>query len=133
MVASTLLSLALLSLWVAAWLRWVFEGDIRQFLFAKVFPARWRAGRAPEEVLHMMKDEITSFLAIESAAPEFVNGVLGCPVCLSAHLAAAGLPFVAVATVASAGTGGQLVAGLSLLPLLWAAGAWVGNRLHSKL
>jgi hypothetical protein len=136
MLVSLFAAVVLVALWVAAWLHWVFAGDIRQFLFAKVFPRRWRGSRTPGELLalpssNVSSENIGSFLVLESRAPAFVNGVLGCPGCLSAHLSAIGT-VAAVAVVTDWGTLEALPFAASL-PLVWAAGAWIGHRLHAKV
>lgn len=136
------IAVTLVALWVAAWLHWVFVGSIRQFLFAKVFPARWRGGRTARQILFMPSssaagiDNVGNFLAVESAAPDFVNGVLGCPGCLSAHLAAVGVVFAVplLPWDLAISQGWASVAALaSSLPLIWAASAWIGHRLHARL
>ena len=79
MIGSTLAAIVFVSFWVAAWLHWCFDGEIRQFLFSRVFPEPWRSGRERAEVALMTGDEFEIFLAAESSAPNFVRGVLGCP------------------------------------------------------
>lgn len=128
MVYSIFAVLALVSLWVAAWLHWVFSGEIRQFLFAKVFPQAWRASYTPDEVL--MEDDFETFLSVVSTAPLFVRGVLGCPGCLSAYISAAGTLIGVVVLFA------MLVPPfvcIFVAPLIWAGSAWVGHRLYQHL
>ena len=116
-----LLAIALLALWTAGWLHWMFQGHLRQFTTSRLFPESWRGGRGPRELALMDEDDFTVFLAAECQAPPFVRGVLSCPICLSAHLAAIGsfllLPFIP----------------LMSWPLVWAGAAYVGHRLHSLL
>lgn len=140
MIPSLLIAVTLVTLWVAAWLHWVFVGSVRQFLFAKVFPRRWSESRSTRELLAMPSSAanpgyIGDFLMLESKAPSFVNGVLSCPGCLSAHLSAVGtvlaatlLPWEQVAE-----SGPDMLAAISSLPLIWAAGAWIGHRLHARV
>jgi hypothetical protein len=109
--------------WTAAWLHWFFAGDLRHFLFAYVFPSPWRAGRSPAEITTLSHDEFEMFLAAESDAPGFVRGVLGCPGCLSAHIAAVGTVLGVIGFFHP----------LFLVPLAWASAAWVGHRLHHHL
>ena len=127
-------SVLLIGLWVAAWLHWTFRGEIRQFLFAKVFPEKWRAGRDASELLLMGTEELEVFLALESAAPAFVNGVLGCPGCLSAHISAVGMPLVFgcwLLSVEALHFRDELAI-LFSTPLIWAGGAWLGQRFYVK-
>lgn len=118
-----LIAYALAALWTAAWLHWFFRGELRQFLFCYVFPESWSAGRPVEDILSMLTDEFDMFMAAESQAPRFVRGVLGCPGCLSAYISAVGTLFAVLAF------GAPWLAA----PLLWAAAAWTGHRLHHHL
>mgnify|MGYP003626247234 FL=1 len=118
-----LISLPLLSLWVAGWLHWIFNGQVRHFLFAYLCPAGWRADQSPAEIMLTSSDEFDMFLAAESQAPAFVRGVLACPACMSAYVSAVGLLFYAIAFGPS----------IFILPLLWVGAAWVGHRLHSYI
>jgi hypothetical protein len=111
-----LIYLVLLSLWVSAWLGWSFQGEVRHFLFAYVFPSSWRAGFSRLEMLGVLRDEFDMFLAATSNAPAFVRGLLGCPRCMSAWISAAGLAPLLLLGV-----------DVWVLPLLWAAAAWVGH------
>lgn len=120
---SVLLLSLLLGLWVAAWLHWFFIGDLRQFVIAYFSPAGWRAGRLRGDVLLLDTDDFELFLAAESQAPGFVRGVLGCPGCFSNYVSIAGLPLVYFAFSPS----------YWALPLIWAAGAYIGHRLHNAL
>ena len=115
--------LILVAGWTAAWLHWCFKGDLRHFLFSYVFPKSWRAGRSPAEITTLGHDEFETFLAAESDAPEFIRGVLGCPGCLSAHIAAVGTVLGVIGFSHP----------LFLVPLAWASAAWVGHRLHHHL
>jgi hypothetical protein len=117
-----ILILFLVSGWAAAWLHWCFDGEIRHMLFAYVFPASWRAGMSPAYVMTLSKEEFELFLAADSSAPSFVRGVLGCPGCLCAHIAAAGVLLGAA----------SFLSYLFLLPLLWASAAWAGHLLHRR-
>jgi hypothetical protein len=82
----------------------------------------------------MTSDEIGTFLALESAAPDFVNGVFGCPGCLSAHVSAAGIPLVVAGwllSIEALDLRTALVVGC-FTPIVWAGGAWLGQRLYVK-
>lgn len=130
MLYPTILSLVLVSLWVAAWLHWCFDGEIRHFLFAYVFPEAWRAGREKSDVLTLPKDQFEIFLGAESMAPAFVRGVLGCPGCLSTYISMVGTVFACFSLLLpAAGTWVSLLC----LPLIWAGAAWIGHRLHQYL
>jgi hypothetical protein len=131
MIEFYITSVVAVSLWVAAWLHWLFVGDIRHFLFAKIFPEKWRTERSPREILLMPTEEFEIFLGIESSAPMFVNGLLGCPGCSSAYLSAVGVVFTAPMLLLACGSIGEIITGACLLPLLWGGGAWLGHRLHA--
>lgn len=120
-----IIALILIAGWTAAWLHWMFDGDIRRFLFAKVFPTSWRGGREPTDIMLMSGEEFMMFLGIESSAPAFVNGVLSCPACSSAYVSAVGIVLALF--------GGILTCNLLAVPLVWAAAAWAGHRLHKHL
>jgi hypothetical protein len=117
---TALVYVAFVAIWTSAWLHWFFKGEIRHFLFAKVFPAAWRAGREPSDILTADREEFEMFLAGESDAPAFIRGVLGCPGCLSAYISAVGTVLAFFAFWPS----------VFLVPLVWAGGAWIGHRLH---
>jgi len=130
MIGSTILALILVALWVAAWLHWFFDGHLRNFLFAHIFPEDWRGGRSKADVMTLPKDSFEMFLGAESMAPGFIRGVLGCPGCFSTYVAAAGtlLSFFAL-LLPSCGLWGAIF----ISPLVWAPAAWVGHRLHNYL
>ena len=130
MIGSIILALVLVSLWVAAWLHWFFDGELRNFLFAKIFPKSWQGGRSPSDILTLPKAEFEMFLGAESMAPGFVRGVLGCPGCFSTYISGAGtlLAFLGLLWPSC----GLLVA-LFVTPIIWAPAAWVGHRLHNYL
>lgn len=134
MISALLTAAILTALWVAAWLHWTFNGEVRQFLFAFVLPASWRSGRSREDVASMTQTDMETFLAIESAAPHIVNGALSCPGCLSAHLSVSGTAFAWFALVAPQMTTTEWLpaaAAILAIPLVWSAGAWIGHRLYS--
>ena len=115
------------SLWVAAWLYWLFSGDIRQFLFAYILPARWRSTYSPRDIMLTGSDGFDVFLATTTAIPLFIRGLFSCPGCMSAHLSSVGtLPALTLLWLGF-GPSALLVA-----PFVWAGGAWVGHRLHSR-
>ena len=127
MIGSTLLCLLLVSGWVAAWLHWTFNGEIRQFLFLKVFPKKWRNDVAPEHILVMSEEEFEVFVGMDSAAPVFIQKLLGCPGCFSNYVSLAGTALVVPAFL-------QMPWWTwFFLPLIWACGAWTGHRLHNYL
>jgi hypothetical protein len=116
-----LIYLVLLSLWVSAWLGWSFRGEVRHFLFAYVFPSAWRSGYSRREMLGVLREDFDMFLAATSNAPAFVRGLLGCPRCMSAWVSAAGLVPLLLLGV-----------DVRVLPLLWAAAAWVGLHMFER-
>ena len=66
---------ALLALWTAGWLHWMFQGHLRQFLASRLFPETWRGGRPPQDLAFMDAEEFTMFLAAECQAHPFVRGM----------------------------------------------------------
>jgi hypothetical protein len=118
---TTLAITMLCSLWVAAWLNWLFVGEVRH-LIVTFFPARMLAGVPKCDILLMTHDELLMFICGKSELPMFFRKLLTCPLCMSAHVSTVGVIF-------------GLIAGLPLgsAPLVWAASAWVGYKLHSKL
>lgn len=106
--------------WTAAWLNWLFNGEIRQFIIAKFFPDRWIGGWSRLDILHMNNEELMMFLCTASGIPEFIRGVSTCPLCLSAYIAGFGALLSARAIYYTSG-------GLwELIPLVWALGAVIG-------
>ena len=127
MIGSALLCLLLVSGWVAAWLHWTFEGEIRQFLFMKVFPKSWLGETAPEKILTMDDEEFEIFVGMDSQAPVFFQKLLTCPGCFSNYASIAG-------TAATVPLFLQMPwYAWGLIPLVWACGAWIGHRLYNHL
>lgn len=134
----------LLAGWVAAWLGWMFDGEIRHAIIRWVLPARWTwdvvflEDDYPIPVSVMSNDELTAAIAGSARMPRFLIGILTCPRCMSAHLAWVGLLPVAVAhlvlAVAACGFYGTIVqlAELALLPLCWGFGAWAGHHVFTR-
>lgn len=109
----------LLAGWVAAWLNWTFNGELRQFIVSR-FPRKWIGPVDRIDIVHMDRDEFLIFLCTVSGMPEFLRGVLSCPLCLSAHIAGAGaLLSIRPIYVLSGGF-------WELIPLVWAAAAVIG-------
>jgi hypothetical protein len=73
-------------------------------------------------MLEFTQEEFEIFIATNESAPSFVSGVLSCPGCFSAYVAAAG------AVVASLSIGFHF-----WIALAWAGGAWAGHKLYEKL
>ncbi len=118
---SILTCVLLLSLWTAAWLNWCFNGEIRNWIVA-LFPESWRGGTPRREILDMAPEDLLLYLCATSTAPRFFSSVLTCPRCLSAHVAGVGAIIITSAGVLDPW----------LIPLVWAAGAWVGLQLFSR-
>lgn len=114
-----LVLVALVAGWTAAWLNWLFNGELRQFVVSK-FPDRWISGTSRSDILHMSQDEFMIFMCTVSGMPEFLRGVLTCPLCLSAHVAGVGA-ILAARTIYTASGGAW-----EIIPLVWAAGAVIG-------
>jgi hypothetical protein len=117
-------------LWVAAWLSWVFDGHVRQFLWSKVFPASWRPGLAPWEVATMTADDLRGFLSLQSGAPRLLNKLFTCPVCLSAHLAVTGVGLCFVSQWREISQTHEIVYATAAAVLVWAGGSFIGQRLY---
>lgn len=109
----------LLAGWVAAWCNWLFNGEIRQFVVSR-FPRRWIGSKDRSEIAHMSRDEFMMFVCTVGGMPEFLRGVLTCPLCLSAHIAGVGT--ILVARPIYVWSGGFL----EIIPLAWAAAAVIG-------
>lgn len=120
MMLSVIIVALLLAGWTSAWLNWIFNGEIRQFMIAKFFPTAWLGGRDRVDIQYMNQEEIVTFLCGSSSAPEFIRGVLSCPLCLSAHIAGVGALFAARAVYTFSGGLWELV------PLVWASAAVFG-------
>ncbi len=113
-----LLLILLVAGWTAGWLNWLFNGELRQFLVSK-FPRRWIGDIDRDEIAHMSAEDFMIFMCTSGSMPEFLRGVLTCPLCLSAHIAGAGTILAARAIIQ--------VGGLwELIPLVWATGAVIG-------
>lgn len=121
---------AAMSMWVAAWLHWVFHGEVRHFLIRFVFPDAWKGGREDGDIATMLPEDMETFLTLESDAPPFVRGLLTCPGCLSAHFSG----YAALMSGAALALLGAPVAAAIALPILsWAPSAWAGHRLHRHI
>lgn len=68
----------------------------------------------------MNQEEFVIFMCTVSGMPEFLRGVLTCPLCLSAHVAGVGT-ILAARTIYTASGGAW-----EIIPLAWAAGAVIG-------
>lgn len=110
----------LLAGWVAAWSNWIFNGEIRQVVVSKLFPRKWIGSVDRNDIAYMNRDEFLIFLCTVSGMPEFVRGVMSCPLCLSAHIAGVGA-LIAVRPIYVLSGGFW-----ELIPLVWAAAAVVG-------
>ena len=110
----------LLGLWTFMWLRWSFDGDVRAWLAALLFPASWRNGRDRSYVASRPPHLFTVWLTSGSLAPAFVCQVMSCRYCWSAHVAGSGAILVALTGALPAAT----------IPLVWAAGAALGNIIY---
>lgn len=115
------IAIILIAGWTAAWLSWLFYGEVRHWLTA-LMPETWRV-LSPQEILDMDTNSLELHLVALSKAPRFVVGVMLCPRCMSAHVAVAGTLIVAFATDLP----------ILITPLMWATGAYVGLNLHTKI
>lgn len=116
--ASAIVAAGLIALWTSMWLRWMFEGDVRNWIVAYMSDA-WRAQTSKADVLAMSADELTMFIAAESNMPVFLRGVLTCRLCMSAWLSGIGALFAL-----------SLLASLWLAPLVWGCGAYLAHRIY---
>lgn len=116
-----LAALGLVAGWVAAWLNWSFHGEVRHAIVAAL-PAKWRGGLSRDEVLDLSHDDLLVHLCATSTAPEFLNRLLCCSSCMSAHIGAVGtiLAWFALSLPVAA------------VPLVWAGGAYCGLQLFKK-
>jgi len=109
---------ALIAGWTAGWLNWLFNGELRQFLVSK-FPRPWIGAHSRSDIAHMDQEEFMVFMCTVSGMPEFLRGVLTCPLCLSAHVAGVGTILASRAIL-------QVSGFWEMIPLVWATGAVVG-------
>lgn len=116
---SILIVTLLLAGWVAAWINWLFNGEIRQFVISK-FPRKWIGQADRTDIMFLTKDELMKFICTVDGMPEFLRGVLTCPLCMSAHVAGVGTILAAYPIYVLSG------GFWSLIPLVWAAAAVVG-------
>lgn len=119
---TALIAAILVGGWTGAWLLWSFEGDVRAWSAALLFPDTWLDGADRGVVARMSPAAFTKWLVGSSRAPELVAQVMTCRFCLSAHIAAAGalVVWLTVGFPAAA------------LPLVWAAGAALGNLIYGN-
>ena len=116
---SILILTLLLAGWVAAWSNWLFNGEIRQFIVSK-FPRKWIGATDRTDIAFMNKDEFLRFVCTVGGMPEFLRGVLVCPLCLSAHIAGVGVALLIRPIYVLSG-------GLwEIIPLVWAAASVIG-------
>lgn len=108
----------LLGGWTFMWLVWSFEGDVRAWLVA-LFPARWRAGSSRSSLALLSPSSLERWL-VASDVPPAVCQLLSCRKCFSAHVAASGTLILIL-------TGALQI---SVAPLVWAAGAGIGNLIY---
>jgi len=113
----------LLALWVAAWLTWLFDGQVRSWIVALSFQRSWLVGVSRSHISDMDPAVLTVWLVAESTAPRKIRDLLSCPVCSSAYIAAVGL--IQIAAIAPSD--------LWLAPLIWAGGAFSGLKTFTKL
>jgi hypothetical protein len=116
----------LLAAWTAAWLNWLFNGEIRQFLASWLFPGHWLGSRSRAAIAHMDNEEFMIFLCTSPGIPEFFRGVLTCPMCLSAHITGVGTLLVCRPIYTLSGGYWELI------PLVWAAAAVIGYTCIQK-
>lgn len=103
------------------WLVWWLDADVRSWIVACVFPRKWLGGRARSSIAAMSPLAFVKWL-VASGAPMFVCQLITCPRCLSAHMAGIGTIFIAADGKVS----------LWLAPVVWAAGAGIGNLLYGQ-
>lgn len=101
------------------WLLWSFDGDVRAWLAALLFPAAWRGNKRRKDIAEMAPSSFEKWL-ISSDVPLFFCQLLSCPRCWSAHVAGAGSTLMLLIGVIE----------LPLAPLVWACGAGIGNFLY---
>ena len=114
-----LLCAALLGGWTFMWLVWSFDADVRSWVVACVFPRKWIGERSRSSIALMSPTAFVKWL-VSSGTPMSVCQLITCTRCLSAHLAGAGSILLVVSGAVS----------IWLVPLVWAAGAGIGNLLY---
>ena len=129
--AFALLLTALNGLWVAAWLHWIFGGEIRHWVVRYLFPSKWLGGERRDAIKFLSHDEMDMYIATNLSMPAFLRGVMTCPGCMSAHLSYLGLlAFYAACFLVSSYD--LILASLPAFPLVWAGSAFTGRALFSK-
>jgi len=106
--------------WTAAWLEWMFRGDILHLLI-RLLPKKWTRDIATDEdmpLMAMTNYELMMAIAGSQSLPRFFRGIFSCPRCMSAHVAGIG-SIIALSS-------GEVT---WLVPLTWATGAWLGFKL----
>lgn len=139
----------LLSGWTAAWLEWLFRGEIRHAIVRWLLPPAWTqdvVGMDGDEVIpveFLSSDDLSAAIAASYTMPAFLRGILTCPRCMSAHVAGAGALLLTACRAWSllgfwlGGANGcqllsEAIATALCLPLVWATGAFVGYKLFIK-
>ena len=71
---------------VYAWLVWLFDGSIRQWITAVAFPSRWRAGTPRGTIAHWSAASYEQWLSLEATCPVWLRKLLFCPFCCAFHV-----------------------------------------------
>lgn len=119
MVIDLMVITGLIAGWTAAWINWLFNGELRQFVVSK-FPRRWIGDTDRTDIAFMDKEEFMRFVCTTAGMPEFLRGILSCPLCMSAHVAGTGAIMGARSIYIV--TDGRW----ETIPLVWAAAAVIG-------
>ncbi len=121
-VLETLLAGLLVGGWTFAWLTWSFKGDVRAWIAALLFPARWRGDTTRRDLSLFGPERFAKWLTHTASAPYMVLSLFLCHYCMSAHIAAAG-------TIVAVGLG---FATLPEAVFVWAVGATTGLILYES-
>ena len=71
---------------VYAWLVWLFDGSVRQWLCAAFFPPRWLTV-SRRQLATWSGTSFEAWLCLESPCPACVRKLLLCPYCCAFHVA----------------------------------------------
>ena len=79
-------AIPVLGLSVYAWMMWMYEGSVRQWSAALLFPKSWRGDRTRKEIAGMSAVSFDEWLCLEASCSSLLRKLLICPFCMSFHI-----------------------------------------------
>lgn len=119
-VITALLVVPLIAGWTAMWRRWLFEGDVRTWIVS-LMPPSWVCNLPPSVIREKDPYDVCLFIMAESHMPKFLRKLLTCQLCATAWISGSG----AILALGAMGNAW-------LLPLAWAAGAFMSFRIDKN-